>query len=45
MSNIKMEVLLVLVLPLVPHLLLVLLHHLHLLLHHKVLLLLLGRII
>jgi hypothetical protein len=41
MNNIKMEELLV---PLVPHLLLVLRrHHLHL--HHKGLLLLLGRII
>jgi hypothetical protein len=44
MNNIKMEELLVLLVPLVPHLLLVLRrHHLHL--HHKDLLLLLGRII
>jgi hypothetical protein len=45
MNNIKLEVLLVLPLvPLVPHLLLVLRHH-HPHLHHKGLLLLLGRII
>jgi hypothetical protein len=42
MNNIKLEEQLALLVPLVPHLLLVL-HHLHL--HHKGLLLLLGRII